>query len=178
MILSPLVSHAKFGIFVQPGISIFSDTVGYDIQAGANVLYFTQALFLGGSIHVSGANSSGTGIFNISLAADISYDIYLYFLPKIPLVATPTLSVGWAYGNLNNISYGYSQKMGLLLAPKVELSYVINETMRAGLFVGYSLYEYDIPISYLQVGLSYSYYLGVHKLNKEALKGDKDEKVL
>lgn len=174
----PLSMYAKLGVFLQPGLSLFSDTLGYDIRAGATVFYLTPELGLGGSILLSGATSQGTTSFNLALSADVSYDLYLYFLPKIPLVASPSFSLGWAYGSLSNPSYGYSRKMGLLLAPRAELSYVINETMRAGLTFGYELYLYDVTVSFIQVGLHYSYYFGVHKLNKDALIGDNHEEIL
>ncbi len=176
LMISPLGLFAKMSAFIQPGVSIFSDSLGYDLKAGANLFYLTKDLSLGASISLSGAQSMGTSVFNIALGADVSYDIYLFLFNKLPLVLTPVFTLGWAYDTLNNTNYGSSQKMGVLLAPRAEFSYVIDETMRAGLTVGYSLYQYDIPISYLNAGISFTYFFGVHKLDEDKRNGEKNEK--
>jgi hypothetical protein len=173
------LAHAQWEIIFIPGLAVFGDAVGYDIEIGMMVngasLFKAKSAFgknfcVGITCFVAGASSANVRVASQGLAARIGFQISpfkkseLRFIPQIIFAGEHMQLL--LYGNSFFDSWGFLLSPGIIIDAPLRFedippkSQKILNRFRIGLEFNYNMYFHERQLNSIKFGLLLSYGFG------------------
>ncbi len=157
-------------VYVNPGISLYGDGMGYSVLTGAKVPFTTFGLnlplFAGGTLFVSGGGAAKTQVFTIGGGGDIGYRLALN-LNGHELDIDSLMTLGMSYESLQEVAGGSVANIGFMLLPRVDVNYQITPLFGMGLETGYHADFYPTHvIANFYVDLNLNFRIGSSSVKK------------